>query len=144
MSFDNPIGNSPSDLEYVKLQKDAQPVDNKRTRDRRFNVPDKLVRRPKNTPPPAPPVDPVEEEKRRSRALRFGITLPPPPPEVPSQVVQVTHNKPKGKKRNTGGIIAADGDGDVSITLFIVSLLVKGGQETSSRDSISIDWSWSH
>lgn len=130
MSYDKPIGSSPADLEYVSLKKNgpnrnviaveprqitSQSSDNKRTRAGRFNVPDQLVRQLKKTPAPVE-LDPEEEEKKRLRALRFGITLPSSPVETSTEAPKVVQPPVRGRKRNTGGIIAAEGDEDVSRT----------------------------
>jgi hypothetical protein len=118
MSYDNPIGTSPSDLEYVSLKKDRgtrnvravtkKPTNNNASRVGRLIVPAQLARHLKSAPPPAPiAVNPEDEEKKRNRAERFGlpITLPPAvPPEAESHI----QSKTRGKKRSTGGIIAAE------------------------------------
>jgi hypothetical protein len=139
MSYETPIGSSPAELEYVSLKKDAVAtrrvkaakqskqdqgnVNSERHPHGRVEVPNQLFRHLKSTPvpappaPPAAPVDPELEEKKRNRAARFGIPMPPPVPtvEVTSVAQDPVTTAPRGKKRNTGGIIAADAiDEDVS------------------------------
>lgn len=105
---------------------------NKQMRAARFNVPDQLIKHIKggkaNTTPPKP-IDPQEELKRKNRAARFGLPVTndstsTSDDKIVSNQTESTKNeeslnqnttkqtksieKRQGKKRNTGGIIAAE------------------------------------
>jgi hypothetical protein len=137
MSYETPIGSSPAELEYVSLKKDAPttrkvkaPRQHKQLNELnphgRVQIPNQLFRQLKGAspvfPPPAP-VDPVLEEKKRNRAARFGLPIP-----LPVESAPVSHDElnvaPRGKKRNTGGIIAADLiDEDVSLSSWLLTAI---------------------
>lgn len=135
MSYETPIGASPSDLEYVSLKKDRgtrnvravakKPVNNNTGPPNhvgRPNVTDQAARQPKRIPPPAPvPLNPEEEAKKRTRAERFG--LPIAPPAVPTEGEPHIQTNTRGKKRSTGGIIAATTEEDVGVS-SIPSILI--------------------
>jgi hypothetical protein len=147
MSYDNPIGASPSDLEYVRLKKDhgtrnvkavaRKPINNKAnsaSRVGRVAVPDQLARHLKSIPPaPAPVIiNPEEEEKKRNRAERFGLPLPPPSTAaITAQGEPQIETKIRGKKRNTGGIIAATNTEDVRYFFYVFTTLIDAYQHFS-------------